>query len=226
MQLHRLLSRPGHAWTFRCRREGCSEHDRRFKYSELVEHCRLHLLARQQQILESMLSAITPPAVNAELDRRIRDVETQVTELRGIVAKRPSAGLQRELQAAETELADLQLAAAAPATPSVPPDELLKIMVPIIAGNYDVRTLPDGRTSFEVPLPIDSTTPEQAIQALLTPKGFDYHLPTVVPLLIHSLKVKASAGLVEVVDLLDAPLAPIELSFAQQIGRALLEGPL
>jgi DNA invertase Pin-like site-specific DNA recombinase len=222
MQLHRLLSRPGHAWTFRCRREGCEQHDRRFKYSELVEHCRQHLLARQPQVLQSLLSAITPPAVDVELDRRIKEVETQVTELRGIVAKRPSPGLQRELQAAETELADLQLAAATPAAPMVPPEELLRIMAPIFEGNYELRTRADGQTTIEVPLPIETTTPEQAIRALLTPEGFDRELAMAVPQFIHSLRVQASSGVVEVIDLLDGPPAPLDLDLAQQIGRGMI----
>ena len=211
MQLHRLLSRPGHAWTFRCRREGCSEHDRRFKYSELVEHCRQHLLKQQLQVLQVMLSAITPPAVDPGMERRISTAQTQVEELRSMVAKRPTPGMRRELQTAETELADLQLAAATPAAPSMAPEELLRFMAPIFGGNYDLRTKVDGRVTIEVQLPTGAITPELAIRTLLSPEGFDRHLEECVPQFIHSLRVRSSSRTVEVLDLLGAPPAPVAL---------------
>ena len=210
MQLHRLLSRPNQAWTFRCRREGCSEHDRRFKYSELVEHSRQHLLARQPQVLESMLKTFTRPKVDPGLERRIGEVETQVEDLRGMVAKRPTPGMQRELQSALTELADLQLAATTPAAPSVKPEELLRFMAPIFGAEVTATECPDGRIEVKIPLPKEGTTPELAIQSLLTPEGFELHLARCVPQFIHSLRVNASSGAVEVIDLLghSAPLMP------------------
>lgn len=226
MVLHRLLSRPGTAWTFRCRREGCSEHNRRYKYKLLVEHCRQHLLARQPQMLASMLGAVTPPAVDVNLARQVRELETQVEDLRSLVAKRPSPGLQRELQAVEVELADLKLAAASPASPVAPPSALLQIMHSIYSGNYEVRPRGEDkdRVTIEVVQPAEHITPEVVIAELLTPDGFDRNLEMLVPQFVHSIKVQASAASVEVIDLLDAHhAASIDSSIAREIHRRMVD---
>jgi len=226
MLLHRLLSRPGTAWTFRCRREGCSEHNRRYKYKLLVEHCRQHLLARQPQMLASMLGAVTPPAVDVNLERQLKELETQAEDLRNLVAKRPSPGLQRELQAVEVELADLKLAAASPASPVAPPSALLQIMHSVYSGNYEVRPRGEDkdRVTIEVVQPAEHITPEVVIAELLTPDGFDRNLEMLIPQFVHSIKVEASAPSVEVIDLLDAHhAASIDSSLAREIYRRMLD---
>jgi hypothetical protein len=198
MQLHRLLSRPGTAWTFRCRREGCSQHDRRIKYELLLERCRLHLLQRQDQLLAAMAGLLSKPTVDPDLERKLHEQQGIVSDLLAMVARRPSANLQRELEAAESELADLQLAA------STKPEafdsaKAMAYLAPLFSGELEAEDLGNGAIDIHYTFP---TNPDPAnfVKSLLQPQPFKDNAALIIKTTIHSLVVKAIEGTIEVRD--------------------------
>ena len=200
MQLHRLLSRPGQAWTFRCRREGCEQHDRRIQYGLLMEHCRQHLMQRQEQLLGALAREFTPATVDPDLDRRLREQQAVVTDLEAMVARRPSENLRRELSEARSELADLQLAATI--KPQTYGPEVIKsfmaFLAPLFSGELELKQ--DGTVSLPQVGP--ESDPLDFVRNLLKPEVFSDNAELVISRAIHSVVVKASEGTIEVRDCL------------------------
>lgn len=211
MNFHRLLSRPNQAWTFRCRREGCNLYGRRIKYRDLVEHCRQHLLSQQERLVGAMASAITPSKVDADLERRLREASTQVEELRALVTRRPTPRMQEELQQAEAELADLQLAANAETGPRTSPMEVLRFLAALLQGVNEAKKIGDDEVELFIPLPSKETKPEDAIKRILSPIAFENNFSIMASLAIHSLKANAATGEVTVRDSLDSSFGSINL---------------
>jgi DNA invertase Pin-like site-specific DNA recombinase len=211
MNFHRLLSRPGHAWTFRCRREGCRLYGLRVKYRELVESCRQHLLSQQDRLLGAMAGAVAPRKVNADLERRQREACAQVDELRALVARRPTPRMQEELQQAEAELADLQLAANTEPGPTADPMDVLRVLAPLLQGEMPAIENPDGSVNLFIPNPSASWKPSDMIERILSPLAFENNLSLMVALAIHSIKADASSGAVVVRDSLDAGVSSLAL---------------
>ena len=200
MQLHRLLSRPGSAWTFRCRREGCEQHDRRIKYDLLLEHCRQHLLQRQDQLLSAMAGLLSKPTVDADLERKLREQQSIVSDLQDMVAKRPSENLRRELETAESELADLQLAAASKPAP-FDSYKAMAYLAPLFSGELLAVDLGGGAFDIHYVKPTNPN-PADFVKSLLKEEQFQNNAGILIKTAIHSLRVLASQGVIEVRDCL------------------------
>lgn len=199
MQLHRLLSRPGTAWTFRCRREGCAQYDRRIKYRVLLESCRQHLLGRQKPLMDAIVSLFMPQAQDPDFERQLREQQAVVSDIEAMVARRPSENMRRELATAQSELAALQAAAIKPR--QYRPEDMasvLALIAPLLTGEYAIGA--DGTARVPMIGPDDDRLKFTA--NLLTVESFGMNSDWVISNAIHSLRVIATAGAVTVLDTL------------------------
>ena len=203
MQFHRLLSRPGYAWTFRCRREGCSLHDRRVQYTAIAEQIRQHLQANKERLLQAVAGQLAPKTTDTDLERKIREAQGQMEDLRAMVARRPSPRLQEELASAESELADLQLAAASKAPTTFNPETALKLLAPLFSGELKWQWDEEAQDyRIDYPLTAAADHPMKAIEALLARERFTGNMDFLIPLAIHSVRVDAPNGAIQVRDCL------------------------
>jgi DNA invertase Pin-like site-specific DNA recombinase len=203
MQFHRLLSRPGYAWTFRCRREGCGLHDRRVQYTAIAEQIRQHLQAHKARLLQAVAGQLAPKTTDTDLERKIREAPGQMEDLRAMVARRPSPRLQEELASAESELADLQLAAASKAPTTFNPETVLKLLAPLFSGELKWQWDEEAQDyRIDYPLTAAADHPMKAIEALLARERFTGNMDFLIPLAIHSARVDAPSGSIQVRDCL------------------------
>jgi hypothetical protein len=193
MQFHRILSRPGTAPTFRCRREGCRLYGRRIRYAVLLEKCRQHLLGIGAQVQEALVAAFSPAVVDPDLEKRVAEAERRVESRRALVADDPAdANLQRALATAESTLAAL-LAARNDQPAGIGGDALLKVLGALVDGALVVPDGEDGRLRVLTDPDVD------LVGRLVERELWEANAGLLVGLLIHSLRVDAVSGAVEVI---------------------------
>lgn len=110
MMLHRNLSRPGTAWTFRCRSMGCPQHERRIRYGVIKDAVRGYLFHEDNRprLLRALVQDLTPVQDTRELDGAIADAQAKVQDFSEMVSKYPEMKPMREqLAKAQAELAQL-----------------------------------------------------------------------------------------------------------------------
>jgi len=202
MQFHRLPSRPGTAWTFRCRREGCELHGRRIRYDLIFEACRQHLLTDLPRLQSALLTLLSPPAVDPDLAQQLAVAMRRVESRRALVAEDPGdPDLQRSLERAESQLADLQLAQSGRQAPPVQPGPFLQAVAALLGG-VEV----DG-DAVVVRMPAGGPPAAAAVERLLSPDGWKANAGLLLPALIRECRVDAVAGTIEVVGT-TAPVLP------------------
>jgi DNA invertase Pin-like site-specific DNA recombinase len=196
MQFHRIVSRPGTAPTFRCRREGCRLFGRRIRYSVLMAACRDHLLEHDGQVRAALVAAFSPPAVDADLEARVAAAQRGVESRRALVAVDPmDADMQRSLAAAESTLAAL-LAARNTGPVEMDADSLLRAMGALLSG---APLVADANGRLRVELPPGADPAAVITDLLLRDELWEANAGLLVPLLVHSLRVDEVAGAVEVI---------------------------
>jgi hypothetical protein len=192
MQFHRIVRRPGTAPTFRCRREGCRLFGKRIRYAVLLEACRQHLSSIGGQVEAALAAAFSPAAVDPDLEKRVMEAERRVGSRRVLVADDPSdADLQRSLATAESTLAAL-LAARNDQPAGIGGDALLKVLGALVDGGPLVPEGEDGRLRLLTDPDVD------LVGGLLRDGLWEANAGLLVGLLIHSLRVDAVSGAVEV----------------------------
>jgi hypothetical protein len=192
MQFHRIVSRPGTAPTFRCRREGCRLYGRRIRYGVLLEKCRQHLLSIGAQVAAALAAAFSPQAVDPDLEKRVTEAQRRVEARRVLVVDDPSdADLRRSLAAAESTLAAL-LAARTDQPAGISGDALLEVLGALVDGGPVVE-MEDGRLRVLADPGVD------LVGRLVGGELWEANAGLLVGLLIHSLRVDAVAGTAEAI---------------------------
>jgi len=193
MQFHRIVSRPGTAPTFRCRREGCRLYGRRIRYGVLLEAARQYLLNSGGQVAAALAAAFSPQAVDPDLEKRVVEAQRRVEARRVLVADDPSdTDLQRSLAAAESNLAAL-LAARNDQPAAMGADVLLKVLGALADGGPLVPEGESGRLRLLADPDVD------LVGRLVGGELWEANAGLLVGLLIHSLRVDAVSGAVEVI---------------------------
>lgn len=150
--LHRNLSRPGTAWTFRCRSIGCPQYDKRIRYGVIKDAIRGFLFHEdnRKRLLAALVNDLTPVQDTRELDRAITDAEAKVQDFSDMVSKYPDMKPMREqLAKAQAELAQLHSDRDnwSPAH-FLPPDEVLRRGLMAMLRRKQANS--DGSISFDV----------------------------------------------------------------------------
>jgi hypothetical protein len=159
--------------------------------------CRDHLLEHDGQVRAALVAAFSPPAVDADLEAGVAAAQRGVESRRALVAEDPmDADMQRSLAAAESTLAGL-LAARNEQPAGMGADDLLRAMGALLSGAPLVAR-DDGRLQVELHPGADPAA--VAVDLLLRDESWETNAGLLVPLLIHSLRVDAVSGAIEVIN--------------------------